>query len=143
VYNVYSQLNVGNTTSVSGAGPAATYYWRVRGYNAAGFGAASAEASFLLSTSCAAPGAPQGFTYTIGANRFVTLSWGPSPGGGGPFAYTIDVGFSSGQTLLSLPVGTGTTVSVQAPPGTYFVRVRASNTCSISPPSMERTIVVQ
>ncbi len=141
VYNIFSQLNVGNQTSVSGSGPAATYFFRVRAYNSAGPGAPSAESSFSLPAGCAIPGAPPSFTHSVGANRLVTLAWGV-PTGSGPFAYTIDVGLGSGQTLVSLPAGAVNSVSVQAPPGTFFVRIRASNICGTGGPSVERTIAV-
>jgi hypothetical protein len=127
----------------SGSAWPGTYYWRVIGTNSAGTGAPSAEAQFTLS-SCAAPGAPWNFTHVVGAGNIVTLSWAPPASGAGPFAYTIDVGSGPGLTnLLSAPVGGATSISVAAPSGTFYVRVRAANTCApSSPPSNERTIAV-
>jgi hypothetical protein len=138
VYNIFPAQNVGNTTSVSGSGPAATYYWRVYAYNSAGSGPASAEQSFALG-SCAAPAAPAGFTHSVGAGRVVTLGWTQVAG----IAYTIDAGVSPGTTIVSLAAGATAGASVQAPPGTFYVRVRATNACgATSVASAERTIVV-
>jgi hypothetical protein len=141
VYDVLT-LPVGNTTTVSGSAWAATYFWRVYGTNSAGNGAPSAEAQLTLG-GCAPAGAPQNFTHVVGAG-VVNLSWNAPATGAGPFSYIIDVGTASGLTnLVSAPVGGTTGLAVAAPPGTYFVRVRAGNACaSTSPPSNERTIVV-
>jgi hypothetical protein len=135
-------LPVGNTTTISGSAPAATYYWRVFGTNSAGNGTRSAPAQFTLG-GCTPPGAPQTFTHSLGANRIVTLNWAPASGTA-PLAYTVDVGSESGLTdLLSAPVGGVTGLSVQAPPGRYYVRIRAANACAAtSPGSNERVIVV-
>jgi hypothetical protein len=141
VYNLLT-LPVGNATSVSGSAPAGTYFWRVVGTNSAGVGAPSAEASFSLG--CTPPGAPQNLTHSVGAGRIVSLSWSAPATGGGPFSYTIDAGSGPGLTnILSAPVGGTTALSVAAPPGVYYVRVRAANACAAtSPPSNERMIVV-
>jgi peptidyl-Asp metalloendopeptidase len=142
VYNALT-LPVGNSTSVSGSGPGGTYYWRVYGSNSAGNGAPSAEATFTLG-GCAAPSAPQNFTHSVGAGRVVTLSWAAPASGAAPFSYIIDAGNGPGLSdVLIAPVGGVTSLAVQAPPGTYFVRIRAANACAASSPvSNERTIVV-
>jgi predicted phage tail protein len=136
-------LPVGHTTAISGSAPAGTYYWRVFGTNSAGNGAPSAEAQFTLG-GCAPPGAPQNFTHAVGASRVVTLSWATPVTGAAPFSYIVDVGSAPGLTnMLSAPVGGSTSLAVAAPPGTYYVRVRAANACAAtSPASNERMIVV-
>jgi hypothetical protein len=142
VYNLLPNLPIGNTTTVSGSVGPGTYYWRVLASNSAGTSAPSAEAQITVG-GCTAPGPPQNFTHTIAGGRVVTLTWASPTVGAGPFSYTIDAGSASGlSNVLVAPVGGITSISVAAPPGTYFVRVRASNGCATSSGSNERTIVV-
>ena len=57
----------------------------------------------------------------------VTLSWMPPGSGPAPTAYAIVASLSpDGPTVATLPVGTLTSVLVQAPDGVYFVRVFAA-----------------
>jgi hypothetical protein len=146
VSGVYNLLTVplGSTTSVSGSAPPGTYFWRVIGANSAGLGTPSAEASFTLGAACTPPGAPVNFTHTVGPGRVVILSWSAPATGSGPFAYIIEAGTSSGlANILAAPVGGATSLSVTASQGTFFVRIRARNSCApTSPPSNEQVIVV-
>lgn len=92
-----------------------------------------------------APSSPEKLT-TVENNRgMVTLSW--SPAEGVVASYILDVG--TGPGLADLPSQevrtvrrTSLTVS-RAPPGRYYVRVRAKNPCGISAPSNEVLVVVQ
>jgi hypothetical protein len=137
--NLFAQ-NIGNLTSVSGAVPAGTYYWRVVAVNSGGEGPPSGEAVFTIGA-CTAPGAPQNLDFSM-AGRVVTLTWAAATGTT-PLAYVIEVGSSPGlANLFTGSVGAVTVFTAAAPPGVYFVRVRAQNTCGIGPPSGERTIVV-
>jgi peptidyl-Asp metalloendopeptidase len=144
--NIIGGMALGSATSVTFTGvPAATYYWRVVASNAGGSGPPSADASVTVG-SCTPPGPPTGFTYSVGAGRVVTLSWGTPLSGSGPFSYNIEVGSASGlANLLAAPLGNITGGSVVAPPGTYFVRIRATNACAPlgGPASVEQVIVVQ
>ena len=138
--DVFAQ-SVGNTTTVSGAVPSGTYFWRVIAANDAGQSPPSAESTFRAG-SCAAPGAPQDFSFSL-AGRLVTLTWTRPAAGTEPFTYILEAGSSSGlSNLFDGAVGGITTLSVQAPPGTYFVRVRAQNACGAGGASAERIIVV-
>jgi hypothetical protein len=143
VYNVLPNLFVGNTTAASGSAAPGTYYWRVIASNSAGSGPPSAEAQFTLG-GCTPPGPPQNFSHVVGAGRAVTLVWAAPSTGSAPFTYTIDVGSSAGRSnLLSAPIGNATALTVTAPSGTYYVRVRAANACAATGPvSVERLIVV-
>jgi hypothetical protein len=138
--NVFAQ-NVGTTTTVSGAVPSGTYFWRVIAANNAGQSPPSEESTFSAG-SCATPGAPQDFNFSL-AGRVVTLTWTPPAAGTDPFTYILEAGSSSGlANLFNGAVGGITTLSVQAPPGTYFVRVRAQNACGAGGASAERIIVI-
>jgi len=85
------------------------------------------------------PAAPSGLTFAI-VGRNVTLQWNASSGA---IDYILDVGsVSGGIDLHSAPIGPSTSLSTAAPPGRYFVRVRARNASGTSAPSQEVVIDV-
>jgi len=92
-----------------------------------------------------APSSPERLT-TVENNRgMVTLSW--SPAAGVVASYILDVGTGPGLAdLASQEIRTVRQTSLtvsRAPPGRYYVRVRAKNPCGISSPSNEILVVVQ
>jgi hypothetical protein len=99
--------------------------------------------ALILSTTsllAVAPTAPTNLAADVNGPE-VTLTWTASANS--PTAYTILAGLGPGQTIVSLPVsGATTTLQVNAPPGTYFVRVVASNADGSSSPSNEITVNV-
>jgi hypothetical protein len=143
VYNLLS-VPLGNTSSISGTVPPGTYYWRVIAANSAGLGPPSAEAQFTAGTVCTPPTAPLNFTHTVRPGRLVTLGWAAPAGGTPPFTYIVEAGSRSGlANLLAAPVGATTGGTVTAPPGTFYVRIRARTACGATgPASNERVIVV-
>jgi hypothetical protein len=132
------------TTSLSAMGAAGTYYVRLFSGHACGTSAASNEVVVTLPAPCVAASAPQSFTHSVSANRLVSLSWAAPATGSGPFVYTVEVGSASGlSNLLVWSNGASTTLAAPAPPGTYYVRIRATNACGVpGPASAERTVVV-
>lgn len=135
--------SIGNTTTLSGSVPNATYFWSVFAANSAGRSAQSAESTFTVGPStCVAPSAPQSFASSV-AGRVVTLTWAPPATGTAPVSYSIEVGSATAlSNLYNAPLGPLNTIAVQAPPGTFFVRLRAQNACGLSGPSQEQRIVV-
>lgn len=132
-----------NVTTASGNVPAGLYFWRVIALNAFGSSAPSGEAQFSVGSGCVAPPAPpQGFLYTVdGAN--VTLQWAGAPSGDSATTFLIEAGSAPGLAdLYTGPTGALSQLTVAAPPGVYFVRVRARNNCGLSGPSNEQRIVV-
>ncbi len=85
-------------------------------------------------------GAPTGLSLV---GRAVTLTWSGSAGTA-PITYVADVGSANGLSniLTGAPLGSGTSITVAAPPGAYYVRLRAQNACGTSAPSAEQLIVV-
>ena len=82
----------------------------------------------------AAPAAPRGLTFQISA-RTVTLQWSDSPGAA---AYVMEAGSASGlSNLYRASVDAISTLTVVAPPGRYYVRVRARDDHGESEPSNE------
>ena len=79
------------------------------------------------------PASPQ-----AGAGSDVNLLWFAPPTGPRPTGYVIEAGSAPGLAdLASLQVGPVTSFSTTAPPGIYYVRVRAVNARGASQPSNE------
>ena len=85
------------------------------------------------------PAAPNSLN-TVVTGSVVGVNWNVEPG---TVSTRLEVGYAPGATSLtfSFPAPTAG-LSVNAPPNTYFVRVRAVNSCGPSAPSVERTVVV-
>lgn len=129
-------------TTLATFAPNGTYFVRIGARNPCGIGAASNEVSFTLGPLL--PGAPSGLGFTLGPARVVTLTWNAPVTGGAPTSYTLEAGSAPGLANLAvLPTGsTATTLSVTVPPGTYIVRIHATNAAGASAPSNEITVVV-
>jgi hypothetical protein len=133
-------FDLGGVTSFSAPVPAGRFYVRVRGVNATGASAPSNELVVQRGT-VQAPGAPRNLT-SSGSGSTVTLQWAAPATGGTPTAYVLEVGSASGLANLgAFNVGQVTTLTTSAPPGQYYVRVRALNESGQSSPSNQ--IVVQ
>ncbi len=136
-------LDTGSSgTSFAATAPNGAYYVRVAGYNPCGLGPASNEVSFTLGPQL--PGAPSGLQATVAPDRRVTLTWTAPASGGVATAYLVAAGSAPGLSNLAVisTGGTSTTYAVVAPPGTYYVRVRAINGAGLGPPSNEIVVVV-
>jgi len=129
-------------TMLSTFAPNGVYFVRIGARNPCGIGAASNEVSFTVGP--ALPGAPSGLSHVLGAGGLVTLTWSAPATGDLPTSFTVEAGSATGLANLAvLPTGSSsTTLSVTAPPGTYFVRVRATNGAGAGAPSNEITVVV-
>lgn len=87
----------------------------------------------------APPRAPGSLVFSL-SGRTVTLSWQEPIGA---LDYVIEVGSASGASnLLVAPIGPDTRLTAMAPPGRYFVRVRARNDVGLSDASSEVMIDV-
>jgi hypothetical protein len=124
--------------------PAGTYFVRVRAAGAVpGTAAAAPTNEIALRVGCtAAPSPPTRLAASL-SGLAVTLTWQASP-----FAsvtrYVIEAGSAAGlANLARLAVsGLETTFTTDAPPGTYFVRVRAGNACGLSPSTTDVSLTV-
>ena len=139
----FSTGNTATTFSAGGVG-AGVYYVRVKATNGGGTSAASNESILTVGGGCtAAPPAPAGFTLTGNSNHTVSFAWGASPTA---TSYIIEAGSASGLTnLANANLGSSATFASFSGvgSGTYFVRLRATNTCGTSGVSNEITLVVQ
>lgn len=132
------------TTFTFSGVPNGQYFARVRGSNAVGTGPASNDATFRVGPAActAAPAAPIGLQAEA-VGGVVSLTWVAGTGGSPPTGYQIEAGLTPGGVLVRLDWGsTVTQYSASAPPGTYFVRVRAINGCGTSVPSADVTVTI-
>jgi glucose/arabinose dehydrogenase len=120
--------------------PPATYYTRLRSVDSAGASAPTPENVVIVRTGActAAPPAPFGFAAMVGG-RNVQLSWAMPDTDDGPTTFVIEAGSATGLANLAMIGINGSlrSLNVGAPPGTYFVRLRAQNGCGASVPSNE------
>ena len=87
----------------------------------------------------AVPPPPSNLSFSV-AGSIVALSWTAVAGA---VDYVIEAGSAPGASdLFNASVGSQTTFVTSAPPGRYYVRVRARNASGISPPSNEVIVVV-
>jgi predicted phage tail protein len=127
-------LNVGNVTSFRTEVPAGIYYVRVRAENQHGGSDPSEEIEVRAE---GGPQAPTGLV-AYGSGATVDLRWTASAGGYAATGYVIEAGSAPGLSdLATLHVGNVTRFVTEAPPGTYYVRVRALNARGPSAPSNE------
>jgi predicted phage tail protein len=139
-------------TSFTASGVASgTYFVRVVASNGVGLSASSNEVIVSVTAvggpgatpASGAPGTPGGLRAHVNGST-VALSWAPGSGGA-PQSYWIDAGSSSGLSdLASFATGSSaTSIAVPGvPAGTYYVRVRASNSLGSSAPSNEVIVFV-
>jgi hypothetical protein len=128
-----ASVNLPSTiTNIVVAAPSGSYFLRVRGLAASGFGPFSNEASVTVGASgpgpgpCAAPSAPTVSATTAGLS--VTVDWGAAAGAAG---YRVEFSMTPTGTNLVQTVGAGTQSYSQyvGMAGTFYVRVVAVNGC--------------
>ncbi|MGE3274849.1 MAG: hypothetical protein AB7O67_07040 [Vicinamibacterales bacterium] len=130
-------VSVGAARTLVATAPAGTYYTRVRATNACGTGAASDEAQVVIG-GCGAPGVAGPVTATV-TGTTVRLSW---PAVTGASDYVLEVGSAPGLSDLLVSGVPAPGLSASAPPGAYFVRVRARNACGTGAASADVSVVV-
>lgn len=133
----------GTTTALGGPVPYGQYFTRVHATNVCGVGPPSAEVLLNVQPCTAAPSAPTGLAGNV-VGRMVGLGWAAPAAGPLPTGYTLQVGSNTGlSNILVYPTGTtATSLGAPAPPGTYYVRVAATNACGASAPSNEVVLIV-
>jgi hypothetical protein len=132
-----ARLNVGNRTTFTTDVTYGTYYVRVRAVSAEG----DSDPSEELAVS--APGTPEAPAGLISATEsgIVDLRWTATSGAPPVSGYIVEAGSAPGMSdLARLTVGNVTRFTATAPPGVYYVRVRAINARGISFPSNEIVI---
>jgi hypothetical protein len=105
---------------------------------------ATRESRTAIVAGAVAPGAPSSLAATSSGSS-VTLSWSAPTSGDPVQSYFIEAGTASGLANLA-NVSTGNAATLFSASGvgngTYYVRVRASNSAGISSPSNEAILIV-
>ncbi len=136
--NLLNGLPIGLATSAGGALPPGTYYARVYAANVVGIGPSSNEVMFQVAGP-APVGRPTSLRVTWTGRR-ARFTWA-APSGGGAASYVIEAGTAAGiSNIGAFNVGNVTSFTIDVPPGTYYVRVRAVGAAGLSDPSNELTI---
>lgn len=144
--SIIAVFAVDDTSMVATSVPNGVFYVRVRSANASGLGLASNEALVAVpngGSSCSTPpDAASGLAQTVSGSQ-VTLTWNASAGACPATGYVVQAGSSPGASNLAvLNVAATTSLSVNAPAGTYYVRVIATNAAGGSAASNEVVVVV-
>jgi predicted phage tail protein len=142
VFNLVSGIPFGNGFTFAASAPAGTYNVRLRAVNAAGSSLPAGELFVTLPAAPAVATAPALLRANVEPNRTVTLAWAP-PLVGVATSYVVEAGSAAGLANLAvLTVGPAPSLQVVAPPGSYFVRVRAVNSAGTSAVSNEIVVTV-
>lgn len=133
----------GSSTTFSAAGVAAgTYFVRVKAQNGAGTSLASSEIVVIVGTACTAAQAPSNLVASASGST-VTLQW---TAGANATSYGLQAGSGPGLSDLfdrDLVSAATSLTAVNVGAGTYFVRVRSINTCSVSAASNEAIVIIR
>ena len=130
--------DLGATTTFSTTAPPGTYFARVRARGAAGVSGPSNEVAVVVYP-CEPPIPPAG----LAASRegaHVVLTWTPSSAAS---SYVLEAGSGAGlANLFHGEVGNVPRFATTAPPGTYYVRIRARSFCGESGASNEIVVMI-
>jgi hypothetical protein len=137
---------IGTTSTHFVASDVATgvYFVRVRAPNAIEAGSTSNEVIITVgpASSGVLPGAANSVTVTV-SGRDVTLRWNGAPRASG---YVLEAGSAPGLRNLAYVETGSTDTAFFAPnvtPGTYYVRIRGSNSAGLGAPSNEVVVAVR
>jgi glucose/arabinose dehydrogenase len=125
--------------------PPGTYHTRLRSVNAVGASAPTADNIVVVRTSaCSSPPPPPSAFADVVSGRNVRLSWAMPDSDDGPTTFVIEAGSAIGlANLAQIGIdGNLRSFDVTAPPGAYFARIRAQNSCGISIASNEKVVRV-
>ena len=144
----FSSLEIDQTTSSSSYTPSSalsddTYYWRVRASNSCGSG--SWSASWSVTTTCPVPTTPSLSSPSNGSTTCDTTPYFDWSSVSGATSYHIQV--DNNSNFSSPVIDTTTSNSNYTPgsalsPGTYYWRVRASNSCGDGSRSSSRNFTI-
>ena len=102
-------------------------------------GTATAGRNIALAAGSGPPGPPRRPRISSTPTG-LAIEWSPPTTGGDPLSYAIDVGLAPGATALTIPAPTNAFVVASAPPGRFYVRIRALNAAGSGPASPEAVL---
>jgi hypothetical protein len=129
-------LTAATTFTVSNV-PPGTYHVRVRAATGAGTGAASNDVVVTSGSGtghCTPVDVPGPLTFRPLGSQ-ILFEWDEPVHGGPPIGYRLEAGTAAGLSdIASVTLGATRTFTVLAPPGTYFLQLRAIGACGTSAP---------
>jgi hypothetical protein len=129
-----ARVIVNDVTQFSANVPPGVYFVRVRAVNQSG---ASDPSNEVVLQPGGGSGKPAGLA-AVGQGNNVSLSWRPPSSGDAPVGYVLEAGSAPGLAdLVVKQLPNQTSFSTTAPPGVYYVRVRATNGVGPGEPSNE------
>jgi hypothetical protein len=132
-------VSLGTATSITAHAPAGTRVF-VRVVASNGLGSATSNEIDFEITAPRPPAAPSLAEAAV-SGRNVTLSWTPGAGGA-PTQYGVLARTSPTGPLVAVLPATSTSLTVSAPPGTYYVTVVAANAVGLSAESNQIVVNV-
>ncbi len=141
-----ASMRLGPATTFSiGSVPLGSYYVRVRAEIAGVVGDPTNEvlvASTTGAAHCTPVERPGPFAYRLNGSQ-LTLEWDPHATGAVPSGFRLEAGSAPAlANLAALTLGRARTFGVGAPPGTYYLQLRAFNACGTSAPGPAIRLVV-
>lgn len=135
------RFTVGLATRVSGHLPPGRTFIRVRGLGAAGEGPPSSEVIVDVPAPSAPPSSPGTLSASVAGN-VVAFAWQAAPGNA--TTYVLEAGSAPGlANLVTFATGNlDTWFATPAPPGRYYVRLRAANAFGAGPATNEVVVEV-
>lgn len=119
--------------------PLGQYFVRVRPRVGGVIGQPSNEVAVMVGAACSMPDTPRNLTSAV-TDTTVSLTWQSASGA---TSYIVEAGSGAGlSNLATLNNGAATALVTAAPIGTYYVRVRAANSCGSGPASNEVVVTV-
>jgi hypothetical protein len=129
-------IALSDSFSFSGV-PAGSYTFAVRAFNGTGASGPSNAVTLSFPGSCAAPQTPTGFSASKSGN-VISVSWAPALSGAAPTSYVLMV---TGTYSINVPIPSRS-LSSPVGPGTYILRVAATNPCGTSAPTAPQTVTI-
>lgn len=134
-------LPLGNVLTFSAVAPEGVFFVRAQALTASGPTGPSNEIR-LVTGQAGSPEAPLSLLSRVAGGN-VALQWTENPVGPVVASYVLEAGTGPGLANVvsaGLPA-TARSLATPAPPGTYYVRIRAANAAGIGPPSNEVIVV--
>jgi hypothetical protein len=130
-------LPLGEVFSFAGV-PGGTYTLRVRAVNAAGTSGPSNPLTLTFPGGCSGPPLTPGNLLASKSGNVITVVWGLAASGPAPTSFVLTV---TGSFVGAFPT-TQRSLSGAVGPGSYTIRVHASNACGSSAPTVAQSVVI-
>lgn len=119
--------------------PPGVYFTRLRARYPLGLSEPSSEVAVTVGAPATRPASPINLQAQVGPGGAVTVSWLPPSSGSAATGFLLEAGSARGRSEFGVfPIGPVPVFRVAGvAPGTYYVRVRSSNTAGVSGPSNE------